>query len=215
MFVAACSGKPYVVEPAVSGEATRSTTVYVVSHGWHTGLVIPSEHMNAKIPELKQRFKEAAYYEIGWGDKGFYQATEITTGLALQAMFWSTGAILHVVAVPSNPREYFTGSKVVETCLTTSETVSLSTFIGNSFTRDAEGHIIRLGQGIYGDSQFYHGEGRYDMLNTCNNWTAKGLRSAGLNISPAWKFTAGSVMRSVEANRNSCLVNGGQELLYK
>lgn len=205
-LVGGCSGgKPYVVEPAASGDPTRETRVYVVSHGWHAGLVLPADLVNAAMPELKDRFGDAvAFYEIGWGDKGFYQAQEITTGLTLQAMFWSTGAILHVVALPSPPQDYFSESKVVDTCLTRSELDALMTFIGNSFTRDAEGHVEELGKGLYGVSEFYDGEGRYFLLNTCNKWTAKGLRSAGMELSPAWKLTAGSVIRSVESRRKAC-----------
>ena len=31
-------------------------------------------------------------------------------------------------------------------------------------------------------------------MNTCNRWTAKGLKSIGMDISPTLKLTAGSVM---------------------
>ncbi|MFB8829603.1 hypothetical protein ACE0DR_10225 [Azotobacter sp. CWF10] len=34
-------------------------------------------------------------------------------------------------------------------------------------------------------------------MNTCNKWTAKGLRSAGVDIFPAFKLTAGSIMKSI------------------
>jgi len=31
-------------------------------------------------------------------------------------------------------------------------------------------------------------------MNTCNTWTAKGLKSAGLDISTAFKLSAESIM---------------------
>ena len=31
-------------------------------------------------------------------------------------------------------------------------------------------------------------------MNMCNRWTAKGLKSIGMDISPTLKLTAGSVM---------------------
>ena len=213
VLFAGCSGKPAVVEPAPAtsaggDEAPRSIRVFVVSHGWHAGLVIPSERMEAAIPDLKERFgvRKPPYYEIGWGDKGFYQAPQITSGLTLQAMFWSTGAILHVVAVPlPDPREYFDQSRVVETCLTENEATSLTTFIAGSFARDPEDRVERLGRGLYGDSEFYDAVGRYFILNTCNKWTAKGLRSAGMGISPEWRLTAGSVIGAIETHRKPCM----------
>lgn len=204
LALSACSGKPHVVEPAADGSGSRSTAMYLVSHGWHAGLVIPAEHLNRIAPELQQRFGDVPYYEIGWGDKGFYQAQEITAGLTLQAMFWSQGAVLHVVGVPAAPARYFSGSEVIETCLTGAELDSLSAFVASSFVRDAGGQVVTLSQGIYGDSQFYDGEGRYYLLNTCNKWTAKALRSAGLDISPAFKLTSGSVMGFLRTHGRAC-----------
>ncbi|UMX61346.1 DUF2459 domain-containing protein [Escherichia coli] len=33
---------------------------------------------NRVLPQLDARFAQPKWYEIGWGDKGFYQAQEIT-----------------------------------------------------------------------------------------------------------------------------------------
>lgn len=207
LAITACSGLPQVVKPEIeSSDAIRSNPLFVVSHGWHTGLIIPASYLNQSIPDLKARFGDAAYYEIGWGDKGFYQSQEITTGLTLQAMFWSEGAILHVVAVPDSPSQYFGQSEVVGTCLTNKQISSLATFVANSFAHDARGQVVRLKQGIYGNSQFYDGEGRYYLLNTCNKWTAKGLQSAGVDISPSLSLTSASVMSVIRKLRQQCTV---------
>lgn len=204
LLMIGCSTKPHVIDPVQRPEANRSHAVYVVSHGWHAGLIVPAASINQRLPELSERFGKVAFYEIGWGDKGFYQAAEITTGLTLQAMFWSSGAALHVVALDRPPRDYFPGSQIVETCLSNEQLHNLSTFIANSFARTADGAVIRLQNGIYGNSQFYEAEGRYYLLNTCNKWTAKSLRSAGLPIRHTWKLTAGSVMRSIGKHQQSC-----------
>ena len=153
---------------------------------------------------MAERFGYPAYYEIGWGDKGFYQAKEITTGLALQAMFWATGAIVHIVAVPNSPYESFLHSEILDTCVSEAELASLMMFISNSLFHDESGQIVSLAPGIYGDAQFYEGTGRYHVLNTCNTWTAKGLSSAGYDASPTLKLTAGSVMDYLADHRREC-----------
>ncbi|MGF1760774.1 DUF2459 domain-containing protein, partial [Photobacterium sagamiensis] len=51
--------------------------------------------------------------------------------------------------------------------------------------------------------QFYKGVGDYHLMNTCNQWTAKGLKSTGMDISPTFKLTAGSVMKYVAANNSA------------
>ncbi|EON90862.1 hypothetical protein MARLIPOL_15824 [Marinobacter lipolyticus SM19] len=199
-----CSGKPHVVQPDGEADSPRTSKLHVVSHGWHVGLVIAAEELNLVFPDLKDRFAGAEYYELGWGDAGYYQAQEVTTGVTLQAIVWSQGTVVHVVALPVSPVEYFPRSDVVDTCLTAEESDSLTRYLANSFTQDETGNLIETKRGIYGDSQFYDGQGRYHLLNTSNKWAAKALKSAGMDISPTFKLTADSVMGFVEENRNDC-----------
>ena len=202
---------PHVVEPVHGDTVKIDDEVFVVSHGWHTGIVIPATLIVSRIPELKHRFGNTRFIEFGWGDKGFYESTEITTGLTIQAIFWPTESVMHVVAVPQNPYSYFPDSQVEMICLNSNEYSSLARFIENSFSKDEHGHIIPTKNGIYGDSQFYKSVGDYYLMNTCNKWTAKALKSAGMDISTTFKLTAGSVMDFVVANNHtsspgSCLI---------
>lgn len=199
-----CSGKPHVVEPDTGADSARTIKLYVVSHGWHVGLALADEELSSALPDLKERFSGAEYYELGWGDKGFYQTREITSGVTLQAIVWSPGTVVHVVALPVSPDKFFPASDVVYTCLNAAELDSLKQYLSNSFTQDENGNLVALKRGIYGDSQFYDGEGRYHLLNTSNKWAAKALKSAGMDILPTFKLTADSVMGFVEENRNDC-----------
>jgi hypothetical protein len=78
-------------------------TIYVVSHGWHTGVVIARERLGAELAFVPQQLGDSAYYEFGWGDKDFYQTEGFPIGIALKAAFWPTAATMHVVAVPETP----------------------------------------------------------------------------------------------------------------
>ncbi|MBW9260715.1 MAG: TIGR02117 family protein [Candidatus Thiodiazotropha sp. (ex. Lucinisca nassula)] len=190
----ACSDKPNVVQHTDDYRAIGAHQVYVVSHEWHTGFVIPSTEVYGSIPALQERFGVSSNIEFGWGDKKFYQAEEITAALALRALFWPTETVVHAVAVPENVRGYFGNSEIEQLCLNDKEIDSLVAFISNSFSVSSSAEVEPLSEGIYGDSQFYKGAGSYHMLNTCNEWTAKGLKSIGMDIFPATKFTAESVM---------------------
>lgn len=198
-----CTTFPQAVRP-VTTASSSDTRIYIVSHGWHTGIVAPAHDVNVVLPQLKTRFAQAKWYEIGWGDKGFYQSEEITTKLTLQAMFWSSGAVMHVVAFSGRPERYFSTSETKALLLNASQRDSLMRYLGRSFSRSESGQLIPLKQGIYGDSQFYAANGHYGLFNTCNKWTAKGLESAGMTIDAALKLTAGSVMRTVEEHKG-CL----------
>ncbi|BAP58029.1 hypothetical protein THII_3732 [Thioploca ingrica] len=206
LWLSACATEPYIVKETHGELVSGNKKIYVLSHGWHTSLVIPTEDIEGDLPELKNRFGNTSYIEFGWGDKGFYQAEKVTTGLTLRALFWPSAAVIHAVAVPSSPYDYFPNSEVLAVCLTTQGYASLKKFVANSFYRDEFGHIFELKKGIYGNSQFYEGVGDYYFLNTCNKWTAKGLKSAGMNISTTFKLTAGSVMRYIRANNNLALI---------
>ena len=191
-----CTSKPYVVEET-KFLVPKGEEVFVVSHGWHTGFVIPADPILSEFPQLRERFGQVSYLEFGWGDKGFYQANEITSGLTMRAIFWPTESVVHVVAVSKSPEEYFNNSKVKSLCLNKDQFALLITYISESFAKKDK-MLVSMKKGIYGNSQFYKGEGSYYLMNTCNKWTAKGLKSAKQDIDPLFKLTSDSVMDSIE-----------------
>ena len=172
--------------------------VYIVSHGWHTGIVVPSADISDRLPPLGARFPDARYLEFGWGDRGFYTADEITFGLALHSILVPTDSVMHVVALPTTPDKYFIGSEVKSLCIDTVDYMHLLDHIVSGFSTGDDGTIHARGKGLYGDSQFYTGHGSYHLFNTCNKWTAKGLSAAGVDISPALTLRAEGVMNSID-----------------
>ncbi|GBU10044.1 hypothetical protein AwWohl_11820 [Gammaproteobacteria bacterium] len=212
LFLGGCANKPYVISQkpvtpiALAAQqvlaeqqvlAALQVPVYVVSHGWHTGFVIKNSDIAEYLPQLKDRF-DLNYIEFGWGDEGFYKAPKITAKLALQAMLLPTSTVIHAVNVPEDIGNYFSESHVQTIFLDLDQYQRLIEFIVSSFARDQYGNILPVGNGIYGDSQFYKAIGSYYILNTCNKWTAKGLKSAGMNISPTFKLTAGSIIKAID-----------------
>lgn len=193
-ILAGCSNEPDVVRHELDNHSEKNNEVYIVNHGWHTGIVLSAAAISEVIPELADRFDDVKYLEIGWGDKGFYQAKKITVGLSLRAIFWPTESVVHVVGMTTTPETYFINSEVIPLCFNDSELKSMLEFIKNSFYHSDKGQVQSLVNGIYGDSQFYKGTGDYYLFNTCNKWTAKGLWSAGMDISPVFKLRAESVM---------------------
>ncbi len=202
-FVTSCTSKPWVVETQGDPSGLDSREIFLVSHGWHTGFVVPADEITAHFPKLKKRFAHTPYIEFGWGDKGFYEAQEITTGLTLRAIFWPTNSVIHAVAVPQNVVNFFEKAQVEKLCLSEKNYLRLIAFIANSFNTYPGNEVRATKAGIYGDSQFYEGIGSYYLMNTCNKWTAKGLKSAGLDISTTFKLTAGSIMSFLAKQRSS------------
>lgn len=203
LLLSVCSSRPLAQSTASGQLEFASHTVYVVSHGWHTGLVLPAKQLHDELPALNDRFQNTPYIELGWGDQGFYQAHEITTGLTLRAIAWPTDSVVHAVAVPAQVAHHFPASEIFELCLTQTEMDSMAQFIAQSFARDKNDQIRPLNKGIYGNSQFYMGKGSYYLMSTCNTWTAKGLKSAGMTISPLFTLSADSVMNELQARQQA------------
>lgn len=205
IMLAACSSKPHALSFKNNNVKLNETTIaiYVVNHGWHTGFVVPAKKIQKNRPNLKKRFAAAHYIEFGWGDSGFYQANEITLELILRALLWPTESVVHAVEVPNTVFDYFKSSDVAKLCLNEAQYSSLIKFISNSFYKNENNKSVPLGKGIYGNSQFYQAEGDYYLFNTCNKWTAKGLKSIGMDISPVFKLTADSIMTFIkQKNQN-------------
>jgi uncharacterized protein (TIGR02117 family) len=201
----ACSSRPYVVNPPFNANTAEETVIYLLNHGWHTGLVVPAIDIQQLVPRLKERFNSASYIEFGWGDQDFYQADEITTGLTLKAVFWPTGSVVHAAAKRDSFYLYFPANDIISIKLDGKGYASLLQFISGSFHKDAHEEITELGPGIYGNSRFYKGTGRYYLFNTCNRWTAKALKSGGLDVIPIFNLTASRIMKSARKyshNRN-------------
>ena len=193
---AACTGAVSDRERPRSGEA--SVTLYVVSHGWHVGVVLPRDGLPVEAWPESRLFPPVLFLEAGWGDRAFYQSPDAGIGLALKAAFASEASVLHVTGFDRAPTEAFPGAEIIAIELSPLGVASLARFVSQTYARDTEGKAIELGPGLYRGSRFYAATGRYSLLRTCNNWIAEALSAGGCPMSPAWAMSAGSVLRQAE-----------------
>lgn len=198
LLSAACSTRPHAIPTSTAPAQPATEKIIIVNHGWHTGFVVNARDMHALLPVLQQRFPTAAYLEFGWGDRRFYPSEQFSPGLALRAILWPTATVMHVVALPADVQRYFPANVVREICLSPTQLQGLLAFLTSSFEQVHDGLPRPLGKGLYGDSAFYPGAGDYHLFNTCNVWTARGLQSAGLDITPSLHVTADSILRFLD-----------------
>ena len=177
---------------------TPTKVIYVVSHGWHTGIVLKTEEIPETIvwPEIRD-FAGSQYIEVGWGDWDYYQASDTSGPMALKAAFWSTGSVLHIAGFNEPVRKFFPASDVIEVAITEEGLKQLSGFIARTHLR-AETESVKIRPGLYGNSRFYPAEGRFHIFSNCNTWVAEALRAGGLPMRRS-TLTAGSVMAQVRA----------------
>lgn len=191
-FPLSCAGPIKSLYPPTPGSPTK--TVYLVRHAWHTGVVIKRADLPTADWAVAPEFPEADHLEFGWGDDAFYRAPRGTVSLALKAALWPSPSVLHVVGWQGTPRENFPDSEIVEVELSPQGWDGLAGFIDRTFERDANGRLMPLEKGLYGDSRFYRARGKFYFPKMCNQWSASALRAAGCPITRCYALNAANVI---------------------
>ena len=191
-LLVACTSPPKDLFPPGLNEPFKS--IYLVSHGWHAGIVVKRADIPIGIWPQHNDFHEAEYLEVGWGDKDYYMTTEPHFGIMLKAGLLPSKSVLHVVGFSGSVMRYFQHSEVIRIELTEVGFERLCTYLENSFAQDEAGLSQSLGPALYGDGRFYLSRETYHAFNTCNVWTARALREAGCPITPAATLTVDSLM---------------------
>lgn len=197
MLLSACVAAPAAPAPGASDAASLMYSVHVVNRGWHAGLVLRAADLPAGAWPVKADFAQAAYFEVGWGDRAYYMAADPDAWLALRAVAWPTPGVLHVVAVETSIERFIaiTGiGEALEVGVSPAGLQHLLEYLRDSLELDDAGRPIALGPGLYGPSRFYASREQFHLLKTCNVWVATALQRAGVPVTPALAITAGGLM---------------------
>jgi uncharacterized protein (TIGR02117 family) len=177
-----------------SSDEEETKTIYVVSHGWHTGLVLKTADLSTELFPGLYNIYDSDYIELGWGDEGFYTAKKITAPLVLKAALLPTPSVMHVAGFRGPVERFYQVSDIIEVELQDEQFNQLCAFVNKTFARTEDGEPITLGPGLYGDSTFYRAQGSYYFPKTCNIWTANALKHADCAIIPQIATTADNVL---------------------
>jgi uncharacterized protein (TIGR02117 family) len=186
-------GDPKLYPPPADAPAIE---VFVVSHGYHAGIVVPRvraaevavANRNARLAAVATRFAAYPWLEVGWGDEGFYTSVptigSLTIPLALRALFRpGNPSVVHVVGLAQHPRATFANAHMVRLHLSEAGFTRLLDRLDATFA-EREGGLEPLGPGLYGPSLFYRAVGAFHLFNVCNHWIASLLDAAGVPTTP-------------------------------
>lgn len=169
-------------------------TVLLVSHGWHSGLVLRRESVTgegtgATLRNIATRFRDFSDLEFGWGEARFYRATPTLHAfdwrLAVSALFTPGGSdgVIQVVGLERPARESFPSADIVPVRVSRAGLARLVARLEASF-KLTKNQPVDLGPGLYGPSLFYEANGRFSYRNVCNHWAAGLLDAAGVPTTP-------------------------------
>jgi uncharacterized protein (TIGR02117 family) len=183
--------------PAPPGEP--AVTVFVVSHGYHAGIVLPrgiladaaSRRGHAALVSVATRFGAFPFLEIGWGDEEFYRSAptiaSVTVPMAARALFLpGNRSVLHVVGLSHEPRAAFPLADIIALDLSPEGFERMLARIDATFASSAgDDPVEDAGAGLYGPSRFYRARGTFNIFHVCNHWLAELLDAAGVSTAPA------------------------------
>ena len=171
--------------------ASERVLLFIRSNEIHTDIVVPVWDEPAGIdwrelfpPENFQAdVRGFSHVAVGWGNRGFYVETprwsDLKLATVLSAIFPSE-AVLHVEYVDVDSRD----ADLRELAVSRQNYRELAEFIRSTVgRRNAQGSAQSATEMTYGTSdRFYLASGHYHAFNTCNQWTGRGLKRAGVPI---------------------------------
>lgn len=198
LLVAACATSPSTPRKAAE---PRPHIVYVVSNGWHSGIVVRRDALLAVgAPPEAAYFPDADYLEFGWGDRAYYPANDVAIGMTLKAAFVPTKAIMHVAGLRHPAQFSQAETEIVAVALSRDGFRRMATAISQEIERPTDGLARPVSQGLHPGGVFFNARGAFHLFNTCNTWTATMLSRGGVEISPSGVITAGALMENLRGS---------------
>jgi uncharacterized protein (TIGR02117 family) len=192
MITTGCLGPVSELYP--EDDSQRTVPVFVISHGWHTGIALESSIVRKHLPDHPE-IPDSPVLMFGWGDNRYYPNPEPGFGLLLRAALLPTGSVLHVVGIDVPIEDYFSRSQIIEINVTENGADNLALFISGQFHKSRDDSLHFHSSGLYANSAFFKAEGLYFFPKTSNRWTARAVRSTGYPITPFYAITSANLMK--------------------
>ena len=181
-----------------------NVTLFFVAYENHTGIIVDREHAASSLPVLENDFEDWQYLEFGWGDLGWYNSEEHTSGMGVKALFVPTESGLWVWSSPREPDQFFSPEYISELTLSRQGFTNLLEFINDSFAlgQDLKRQMLREGTYETGAFKIYRAKGEYHAFRNCNHWTAEALQTAGFSVGLFERYDGGSFIHTVKSRQN-------------
>lgn len=177
---------------------TKSQQMYVVSQGWHSGVVVPAGCIPDSLWPASHDFSDYAFLQIGWGDKDFYQNRGFNLWYGTKAVVWPTSSALQVMGLRQITNLQYYADQTVSLEISREGYTRLCAFLQNQFQQNDSSRFVPLEEGLYQNSRFFLGSQSYYFPKNSNVWTARALKEAGIDITPIWYQTQKSLLNKLK-----------------
>jgi uncharacterized protein (TIGR02117 family) len=165
--------------PARAGDCV---VLHLWTNGYHSDLGIPASMLASDHP-LRQLFPHADTLLVGWGEDAFYHSDGSNLLLGLDALIPPSPTVMHVVAGAEAGHVYLGRTVDQQIAVSREGAAGLADYLKTALVLDPEGRASIESPGkVIGASYFLRARGNFHLFNVCNQWMARALRSAGVNV---------------------------------
>jgi uncharacterized protein (TIGR02117 family) len=193
------------VAPPSAGDCVE---LWFFTNGFHSDIGAPASLFPEDHP-LRQLYPDATAFLIGWGDERFYRSDVFDVGLAIDAMIPPSPSVMHVAYNAPYAAAYLGPSESTTVAVSREGAAQFVAYVDRTLALDPDGTVHRIAPGkIVGRSAFVRARGSFHLFNVCNQWMARALRAAGLDLNSrsAW-FGDGLLKQIQRTGRDRCPAN--------
>lgn len=187
LYVAVACALVFLPANAKPPAEPATVEAWVLSNGVHTDLVFPVRSATVDwrqlfpLSDFKAPPPDAEFVAIGWGDREFYLHTptwgDLTAARAFGALSGGNRSLLHVTYLQR--AQLRRGAYKLP--LSQAQYAQLVAHVRATLPSGRATPIA--GAHYASDDAFYEAQGSYHLFETCNTWTGRGLRQAGVTVS--------------------------------
>lgn len=179
------------IAPPTRGDCVA---IHLWSNGFHSDIGVPATIFPAEHP-LRRLFPEARSFLIGWGEEAFYFSDGTDPWLGLDALTPPSPTVMHVAYEAPAAARYLSPNDDLSIAISRQGAERLVAYIDRALVLDGDGQAIVTAPGkAIGRSAFVRTRGSFHLFNVCNQWMARALRAAGVDVNARAAWFAGPLI---------------------
>jgi uncharacterized protein (TIGR02117 family) len=194
-----------------AASANDCVQIGVWNNGFHTDLTFPAALLPADHP-LRRIDPKARYILVGWGDEAFFRSDGADMLLGAKALLPGGATTMNLVAGDRPIETFYVPKNMTSLALSREGFDALAQRLADTLVLDPKGDAQIIAPGHGGPrSWFLKARGEFDLFQVCNQWTARTLRTAGVNLNAAFLYTGDMVAGALKSAPHECPVRAERE----
>jgi len=192
---------PRVTQPS----ASDCVELHLYSNGYHSDIGAPASIFPEDHP-LRRLYPDAETFLIGWGDRAFYYSDGTNVLLGIDALIPPSPSVFHITYNAPEASRYLGPNDDLAIGVSREGAARFVAYVDRYLVLDQSGEAVRTSDGkVVGRSVFLRSRGSFHVLNVCNQWMARALRTAGVDVNARAAWLAGPLIRQArKSGRTGC-----------